>query len=59
MPDYCNECASDGKLTRVAIYSRTQCATHWEAEYNAVLDSATPDEWKRANETLDRLAARR
>lgn len=41
---YCDECANEGRLRAVAIYSRTQCGAHWQRSYQAILDAATPEE---------------
>lgn len=44
----CLECLNQEKLTRVAIYSRTLCTEHAEAEFDNVIASATSEDWDAA-----------
>lgn len=50
---HCEECVTEGKLHAVAIYSRTLCARHVEAEFQRVLSEATAQDWAAAHARAD------
>lgn len=51
MYGYCTECDT---LTPTAIFSNTLCAKHVEIAYQAVLDSATSEDWEAAYARMGR-----